>query len=112
MTPRVLVAASVKPIILSVLRDGATYGYAIVQRIHELSNGDIQWSDGTLYPVLHKLETEGLVVSIWQKSDVGRRRKYYELTAAGEAALDIERRQWLEVDAVLAQLWGLQPRIA
>ena len=112
MISRVLVAASVRPIILSVLTGGATYGYAIVQRIHELSGGAIRWSDGTLYPVLHKLETDGLVASSWRKSDVGRKRKYYDLTPAGHSALEAEKKQWLDVDSILAQLWGLQPRMA
>ncbi len=112
MLPKVLVAASVRPIILSVLLKGPTYGYAIVQRIHQLSDGALQWSDGTIYPVLHKLETDGLVASTWGKSESGRKRKYYSLTPLGQAAFETEKRQWLDVDAILAQLWGLQPRPA
>ena len=112
MLPKVLVAASVRPIILSVLREGRTYGYAIVQRIHDLSGGTMQWSDGTIYPVLHKLETDGLVESTWGESDSGRKRKYYSLTPAGHAALETEKQHWLDVDAILAGLWGLQPRLS
>lgn len=112
MIPKVLVAASVKPIMLSVLADGEAYGYAIVQRIHNLSGGTIQWSDGTLYPVLHRLESEGLVASSWRIADSGRKRKYYSLTGSGKKALEVEKRQWLDVHAVLAQLWGLDPQLA
>jgi DNA-binding PadR family transcriptional regulator len=83
-----------------------------VQRIHELSDGAIQWSDGTIYPVLHKLETEGLLDSTWLESDSGRRRKYYALTRAGYAALEVEKQHWLDVDSILAGLWGLEPRVA
>ncbi len=106
MLPKTLIAASVRPIMLSVLSHGENYGYSIVQRIHDLSGGRIQWSDGTLYPVLHRLESEGLITSRWKETDSTRRRKYYALTAAGKKALELEKRQWLDVHAVLAQLWA------
>lgn len=112
MLPKVLIAASVKPIMLSVLSDGEAYGYAIVQRIHNLSGGTIQWSDGTLYPVLHRLEADGLVSSSWRTADSGRKRKYYRLTPRGRKALEVEKRQWLDVHAVLAKLWGLEPQMS
>lgn len=106
MLPKALIAASVRPIMLSVLASGESYGYAIVQRIHDLSDGKIQWSDGTLYPVLHRLETEDLVASVWRLSESGRRRKYYRLTDKGYKALEVEKRQWLDVHALLVKLWG------
>ena len=112
MLPKTLIAASVRPIMLSILSHGENYGYAIVQRIHDLSGGRIKWSDGTLYPVLHRLEAEGLIVSNWKNPDASRRRKYYALTPAGNKALAVEKSQWLDVHAVLAQLWGLQPQLA
>jgi len=112
MIPKTLVAASVRPIILSILGRGESYGYAIVQRIHELSDGQIQWSDGTLYPVLHKLESDGVVSSAWRKSESGRKRKYYQLTTAGVAALAREKEQWLDVHRILTQLWVLEPKLA
>ena len=108
MIPKTLVAASVRPIILSILSDGETYGYAIVQRIRRLSGGRLQWSDGTLYPVLHKLETDGFVSSTWRKSESGRKRKYYQLTPTGLRAMESEKEQWLGVHAILEQLWGLK----
>ena len=111
MLPKVLVAASVKPIMLSILARGESYGYDIVQQIHDLSDGRIQWSDGTLYPVLHRLEAKGLVTSTWRVSAEGRKRKYYRLTDLGHRALEVEKRNWLDVHAVLAQLWGLQPQM-
>ena len=110
MLPKVLIAASVKPILLSILESGESYGYQIVQRLHTLSGGKIQWSDGTLYPVLHRLEADGLVVARWRTAETGRRRKYYRLTEAGREALALERQQWLDVHAILAQLWGLDPQ--
>jgi DNA-binding PadR family transcriptional regulator len=112
MLTRELAGASARPIILSILASGASYGYAILQRIEVLSGGDLSWDDSTLYPVLHRLENEGLLSSAWQVADNGRRRKYYRLTPKGREVLEAEKRQWLRVDAVLAQLWGLQPHLS
>lgn len=112
MIPRVLVAASLRPLMLSILDHGETYGYAIIQRIHDLSDGELTWSDGTLYPVLHRLEAEGLIASTWRASDVGRQRKYYHLTPAGQRALETEKRHWLNVHGMLLKLWGPTPQLA
>jgi transcriptional regulator len=111
MLTRELAGASAKPLILSILANGQSYGYAILQRIEDLSHGALSWDDGTLYPVLHRLENEGLLTSSWERADNGRRRKYYAITDKGRRALEREKKQWLRVDAVLAQLWGLQPRL-
>ena len=112
MIPKVLVAASLRPLMLSILNQGESYGYAIIQRIHHLSEGQLTWTDGTLYPVLHRLEAEGLIASHWRASAVGRRRKYYRLTPAGQHALETERRHWLNVHAMLLTLWGPSPQLA
>lgn len=112
MIPKVLVAASLRPLMLSILDHGESYGYAIIQRIHDLSKGELTWTDGTLYPVLHRLEAEGLIDSTWRASEVGRRRKYYHLTPAGERALETEKRHWLGVHAMLLKLWGPSPQVA
>lgn len=112
MISKELVGAATKPIMLSILAEGESYGYAIIERIHDLSSGALELSDGTLYPVLHRLEDEDLIASTWRTAESGRRRKYYKLTPKGVKALEAERKQWLRVDAVLAQLWGLEPRVA
>lgn len=112
MISKELVGASARPILLSILARGESYGYAIMQRVHDLSGGEVEWKDGTLYPVLHRLEDEGLIISSWRISEAGRRRKYYRITPKGQKALDAEKRQWLYVDAILAQLWGLEPHLA
>jgi len=70
-----LVAASSVPLILSILTEGESYGYAIIQRVKELSGGKIEWTDGMLYPVLHWLEDRGLVTGHWEESETGRKRK-------------------------------------
>ncbi|MEM9663773.1 MAG: helix-turn-helix transcriptional regulator [Bacteroidota bacterium] len=111
MISRELAGASARPLILSVLVGGESYGYAIIQQLERLSDGVLSWDDSTLYPVLHRLENEGLLTSSWRKAANGRRRKYYRLTARGAEALEAEKRQWLCVDTVLAHLWGLQPRL-
>ena len=103
--PKDLVAASASPLILSLLLDGESYGYAIIAAVRDLSDGDICWTDGMLYPVLHRLEKQGLVRSRWGLSDVGRRRKYYRLTPNGRTALEQERDQWLLVHSTLEKLW-------
>lgn len=100
-----MVAASAKPLVLSILARGESYGYEVLQSVRVLSGGDMEWTDGMLYPVLHRLERGGLVTSEWRRSEAGRRRKYYALTAAGERALDREKAQWLAVHATLERLW-------
>jgi PadR family transcriptional regulator PadR len=103
-----LVAASAVPLILSLLKDGESYGYAIMQRIRELSHGEITWTDGMLYPVLHRLEAQGWVQSRWRTADSGRKRKYYALTRKGRQSLAEQQEQWLLVQQTLAGLWGVQ----
>ena len=101
-----LVAASARPVVLSLLNAGESYGYAILKRVKELSGGQIEWTDGMLYPVLHRLEAEGLVVATWRKApDTGRRRKYYRLSAKGKPALVAEKQRWQAVEDVLHGLW-------
>jgi PadR family transcriptional regulator len=112
MISKELVGASARSILLSILSRGDSYGYAILKKVHTLSDGKVEWKDGMLYPVLHRLEDEKLIESFWMKSDSGRRRKYYRLLPKGLKALEAEKKQWLQVDAVLAALWGLEPRVA
>jgi DNA-binding PadR family transcriptional regulator len=102
-----LVAASAAPLVLSMLAQGESYGYEIIQRVRELSGGRLDWTDGMLYPVLHRLERKGLTKAVWRGSESGRRRKYYRLTRKGKVELARQRDDWLTVHASLARLWGL-----
>ena len=102
-----LVAASATPLVLAILSEGESYGYAIQKRVSELSGGNLEWSDGMLYPVLHRLERLGLIAGKWQQAETGRRRRYYRLTAKGEKQLATERQQWQAVDAALRNVWSL-----
>ncbi|MCA9736149.1 MAG: helix-turn-helix transcriptional regulator [Gemmatimonadota bacterium] len=101
-----LVAASSTPLVLAILAEGDSYGYAILQRVRELSGGALEWTDGMLYPVLHRLERAGLIESRWEKADTGRKRKYYRVTRDGLEQLDEERRQWRAVDEALQRVWS------
>lgn len=101
-----LVAASSTPLVLAILAEEDSYGYAILQRVRELSEGEMEWTDGMLYPVLHRLERSGLIASRWEKAESGRRRKYYRLTDAGRTQLAEERRQWRTVDRALQKIWS------
>ncbi|MFP4623806.1 MAG: PadR family transcriptional regulator [Gemmatimonadota bacterium] len=101
-----LVAASSTPLVLAILAEGDSYGYAILQRVRELSGGELEWTDGMLYPVLHRLERAGLVESRWEKAKTGRKRKYYRVTGVGRAQLAEERRQWRTVDETLRRVWS------
>lgn len=100
-----LVAASATPLVLAILAEGDSYGYAIIKRVTELSGGQLQWADGMLYPVLHRLERQGYVAARWRASESGRRRKYYRLTKEGRAQLTAQRRQWQVVDDTLRGIW-------
>jgi PadR family transcriptional regulator PadR len=105
MVSKALVAASTKPMILSILAGGEVYGYQIIHSMIEISGGALEWSEGTVYPVLHRLEKEKLIRSQWKLSDKGRRRKYYRLTELGLQELEKEKKQWLSVHEVLSKLW-------
>ena len=106
---RDLVAASATPLLLALLDTEESYGYRIIQRIKESSNGAIEWSEGMLYPVLHRLEKRGLVSSSWKVSEQGRRRKYYALTQKGREELQRQRREWLAVQGTLHRIGFMAP---
>jgi len=104
MIARELVAASAEPLILSLLSQGESYGYAIIQEVKERSQDRIQWTDGMLYPVLHRMERKGWIESRWAESENGRRRKYYAIRKVGRKALKEQSDQWMIVHSVLANL--------
>ena len=98
-------AASATPMVLGILVEGESYGYAILRRINELSGGELDWTEGLLYPLLHRLERLGQVESSWQSVTGERRRKYYRLTDKGLAELAEQRRQWNTVADALKEIW-------
>ena len=105
-----LVAASATPMVLGILAQGESYGYAILKQIDEMSGGELAWTEGLLYPLLHRLERLGLIESTWQTPPGGRRRKYYRITEQGAAELAEQRRQWAAVVDTLKNVWPASPR--
>lgn len=106
MASKELMAASSRPLVLSILSERESYGYEIIRKVKELSDGEITWTEGMLYPVLHRLERDGLIKGRWVVADTGRKRKYYRVSAVGKKQLKTERQQWETVDSMLRNLWG------
>ncbi|MEX0658373.1 MAG: PadR family transcriptional regulator [Egibacteraceae bacterium] len=100
-----LVAASATPLVLAILAEGESYGYAILKRVRELSGGEFEWTDGMLYPLLHRLRRLEYVTTEWRTPPEGRRRRYYAITDGGRAALAEQQRQWVTVTRALGGAW-------
>jgi DNA-binding PadR family transcriptional regulator len=106
MISKELVAASSEVLVLSILEKGENYGYEIIRLVRESSQERLQWTDGMLYPVLHRLEERAYVKSVWRTADTGRRRKYYRIQPKGRTALADHKEQWSTVQSTLATLWS------
>ena len=100
-----LTAASATPLVLAILAEGESYGYAILKRVRALSGGELEWTDGMLYPILHRLVRLGYLTTEWRTPPEARRRRYYTITAAGRAALAEQQRQWATVTRALNDIW-------
>lgn len=103
-----LTAAGAAPLILMILKRGESYGYDLIRTVKELSGERWDWTEGMLYPILHRMEKAGLTRSFWQKSPAGRKRKYYRITRAGQKELADLTAQWRLVAETLdrADRWG------
>lgn len=99
-----LIGAGSHILILSVLAGGPSYGYEIIKRINDEAGGRFVWQEGTVYPLLHKLERDGLITAQWQSTDTGRRRKYYQLSQAGQVALEKSIQEWMTFHGVVSRL--------
>ncbi len=102
---RELTAASATPLVLAILSESDSYGYQIIKDVKMLSKGEMEWTDGMLYPVLHRLEKDKLIESYWEKMD-GRRRKYYRILDKGRKELQYKRSLWQKVNRTLERAWG------
>ena len=102
-----LAAASTTPLILSILSHGDSYGYAIIQKVRTLSGGELEWAEGMLYPILHRLENKGLIASYWGAAESGRKRKYYHINPSGLKELDNYRSNWRRLHGMLQSLEGV-----
>jgi PadR family transcriptional regulator, regulatory protein PadR len=108
MISKELAAASAKPLILSILAGGESYGYGIIQHVRRLSDGELNWKDGMLYPVLHRLEDQELIRSEWRNGESERKRKYYVITKKGKKALEMEKAQWDRIHSTLIKSWEVK----
>ena len=89
-------------LILKSLSLGAQHGWAVSERIHQVSRATLQIPQGSLYPALHRLERQGWIRAEWGTSDNNRRAKYYELTRAGRKQLSAEADAWSKITAAVA----------
>lgn len=103
---RDLIAASAEPLVLSILSRDESYGYALIKEVHALSGGRVNWTEGMLYPVLHRLEKQGFIKAVWKTSDIGRKRKYYSIQKKGLTRLNAQLEEWDIAHAALSASRG------
>ncbi len=94
-------------LILRTLQTGAQHGWAISERIQQISEDVLQISQGSLYPALHRLEHRGWIEAEWAVSELGRRAKYYQLTGSGRRQLGVETREWERMSAAIGRVMKL-----
>jgi PadR family transcriptional regulator PadR len=92
-----LLKGTLSLLILSLLSRRDMYGYEIAATVHRDTDGSFTWREGSLYPNLHKLQADGLIVGEWEERETGRKRRYYHITARGKAALKEKRESWNEL---------------
>jgi transcriptional regulator len=108
--PSDLVQGTLDLLILKIVALEPLHGWAISQRLAQVSDGQLQVSDGSLYPALHKLEQQGWIKATWRTSDLGRRAKFYELTRAGQKVMAREAANWERLSAAISGIVRLKPR--
>ena len=101
-----LIAASATPLVLSILSKGDSYGYEIIQQVKQRSGGLLEWADGMLYPILHRMEKNTLIESYWGKAETGRKRKYYTLLEQGRVELEQQQDHWHQLYTLLMSFKG------
>ncbi|MBM3311883.1 MAG: PadR family transcriptional regulator [Candidatus Aminicenantes bacterium] len=109
MASKTLTAASTRPLILAIVARGEDYGYSIIRRVKTASKGNLEWTDGMLYPVLQRMEMDGLISSAWKLTEGQRPRRYYAITEEGRRELDKELASWRSVWKALARLAEARP---
>ena len=110
MVSKTLMAASTRPIILSILFKNEDYGYSIIQKVKNISGGRLEWTDGMLYPVLQRMEMDDLITSKWRAAnDGGRPRRYYQITEKGRQALAFEMAGWQQILQAMIRFSGSRP---
>jgi len=104
MISKTLVAASTKPLVLTILRSGENYGYQIIQSVRRISGGRLEWSEPMLYPLLQRMEKDGLLQSRWKITGKKRLRKYYRLTDKGVEEQEKEKEHWFLISRLFSRL--------
>ncbi len=104
MISKTLMAASTRPVILSILSGGEDYGYNIIQRVKRVSGGCLEWTDGMLYPVLQRMEMDGLVSSRWKAGEDTRPRRYFRISEEGRRVLASEMSDWKKILKAMVEL--------
>lgn len=102
-----LMASSLAPIVLLILRRQESYGYQIIQELRDKTGGELNVAEGTLYPVLKKMEAKDWIEGTWKKADTGRERRYYTLTAKGKQELEEQYSQLNFINELIHKLWDL-----
>jgi len=102
-----LMASSLAPIVLLILRRQESYGYQIIQELRDKTGGELNVAEGTLYPVLKKMEAKNWIEGTWKKADSGRERRYYTLTSKGKQELEEQYSQLNFINTLIHKLWDL-----
>ena len=106
--PSSLVQGTLDLLLLKILALEPLHGWAISQRLSQISGDDLQVSDGSLYPALHKLEQEGWIKAEWKTSELGRRAKFYALTPSGRRHLEQETKEWRRLSSAISRVIRLK----
>jgi PadR family transcriptional regulator PadR len=102
-----LLPGTLDMLILRTLQTGSQHGWAISERIQQISDDVLQINQGSLYPALHRLEHQGWIEAEWRVSELGRRAKFYHLTAAGRRQLAVEAREWERMATAIGRVMKL-----
>ena len=97
---------NVETLLLAILQDGPSYGYLIVQELNQRAAGLLKTGEGTVYPVLHRMEERGLIQATWRDGETGRQRKYYRITPQGRRALSDNRQEWKSLVQLMDRMLG------
>ena len=100
-----LMASSLAPMVLLILKRQESYGYEIIQQLKDKTGGELAVAEGTLYPVLKKMEEKEWVKSDWKRADTGRERKYYSVTDKRNKELEQQLSQWTYINNLILKLW-------
>jgi PadR family transcriptional regulator PadR len=99
-----LIKGTLALLILSLLSRRSMYGYEIAATVHRDTDGAFTWREGSLYPNLHKMQADGLIVGEWEEKETGRKRRYYRITKKGRAALTEKTSSWVELTAAVNRI--------